>query len=906
MREYKYKFSVVIPIYNVEKFLEETVDSVINQTIGFKNNIQIILVNDGSPDNSEEICENYVKRYPDNIKYIKQENAGVSAARNTGIPYIEGKYVNFLDSDDKWELDAFKKIYKFFEAHYDEVDVVSCRMKRFEASTAFHAVDYKYKPGSRVADLFDENEQNSIQLHVTSSVLKAEAIGDTRFVHGMKFGEDGLFVNEIILKKAKLGIFSDTLHYYRKRMDQSSAVQTQAMNKDYYSASPRKYYYSLIDMSKKMYSRVIPYVQNILAYDIGWRLANEIPEDVLTKEEYDEYYAMLEDLFSYVDEEVILKSKVHVSITRKATAMAIKTGTRTFFEDMTYNHEEKSLYYGDVKMVSLETYNNACFVNVVNVENNICHLEGMLSKWVFKATKHETGFVLLVNDEPVEVELDEFPFRTERTFFGVKNACYHFSTDIKLNENSGKVSVKPCIYFDDMPCFLGVNYGKFIANQNNFGRAYIAQKPYCIKCMKSGVEITRPGLYPVSMAFNEIKCLLWLLLNKCRRAFVIRCLLIVLRPFIKGGKKIWLISDRSDKAGDNGEAFFKYAVKNVDRKIKPIFVIDKDSEDENRMREIGKVIHFDDKLYPFYLLCADKVISSSGGEYVINPFDRINRKYFADLMRFDYVFLQHGVIMNDLSEWLQKFNKNISLFITSTKMEYDSIAETKYLYSKDEVALTGLARFDELENKAEKLVVVLPTWRRSIKESYDAETKSVYFDGFRETDYYNFYNSLINNPKLIEAMKKKGYKGLFCLHPIHEKQHVDFEANDVFEINAGFVNYKEIFSKAALLVTDYSSVAFDFSYLRKPILYAQFDKEEFFEGQIFEEGYFSYEDDGIGPVCTDLESTVDEMISIIERDCTLDKKYSERVENLFAYNDKNSSKRILEEILKMDERKKNK
>ena len=438
MKDYKYKFSVVIPVYNVEKFLEETVDSVINQTIGFKKNIQIILVNDGSPDNSDEICQRYVKEYPKNIKYIKQENAGVSAARNTGIPFVEGKYVNFLDSDDKWEMDAFRKIYRFFEAHYDEVDVVSCRMKRFEASNSFHAVDYKYKPGNRVANLFDEEESTSIQLHVTSSVIKEAAIGDTRFVHGMKFGEDGLFVNEIILKKAKLGILADTLHYYRKRLDQSSAVQNQRMNKEYYSASPRKYYYSLIDISKKNYGEVIPYVQNILAYDIGWRLDNEIPEGVLTQEEYQDYYDMLHDLFSYVDEKVILTSKVHVSIIRKLTAMSIKKNSDTFFKDMVYNHEEQALYYNDIKMVSLGLNNNACFVNIVKIKNNTLHVEGMISKWVLKATEHKTKFVLFVNGKEVEPELKDFPHKTEHTFFGIKTACRHFKIDVPLDEHDFK------------------------------------------------------------------------------------------------------------------------------------------------------------------------------------------------------------------------------------------------------------------------------------------------------------------------------------------------------------------------------------------------------------------------------------------------------------------------------------
>ena len=97
MKEKKYKFSVVIPLYNVKKYLEDALKSVINQTIGFEKNIQLILVNDGSTDKSERICLKYKKLYPENIKYIYQENRGVSEARNEGMKYIEGKYVNFMD-----------------------------------------------------------------------------------------------------------------------------------------------------------------------------------------------------------------------------------------------------------------------------------------------------------------------------------------------------------------------------------------------------------------------------------------------------------------------------------------------------------------------------------------------------------------------------------------------------------------------------------------------------------------------------------------------------------------------------------------------------------------------------------------------------------------------------------------
>jgi len=88
-------------------------------------------------------------------------------------------------------------------------------------------------------------------------------------------------------------------------------------------------------------------------------------------------------------------------------------------------------------------------------------------------------------------------------------------------------------------------------------------------------------------------------------------------------------------------------------------------------------------------------------------------------------------------------------------------------------------------------------------------------------------------------------------------------------------------------------------------VYSQFDKEEFFEGQIFDEGYFSYDDDGMGAVCTDLESTVKEMIEIIADDCRISEKYRNRADSFFAFNDKCNSERIYNEILELDKRKAN-
>ena len=124
--EKKYKLSVVIPIYNVEKYLEETLKSVIEQTLGFENNIEMILVNDGSPDNSEEICLRYKEKYPENIVYIKQKNGGVSSARNAGIEQAQGKYVCFVDSDDYILANYCEKMLNEMNEH--NADIVICNL----------------------------------------------------------------------------------------------------------------------------------------------------------------------------------------------------------------------------------------------------------------------------------------------------------------------------------------------------------------------------------------------------------------------------------------------------------------------------------------------------------------------------------------------------------------------------------------------------------------------------------------------------------------------------------------------------------------------------------------------------------------------------------------------------------
>ena len=192
-------FSVIIAIYNTGKYLNDSIGSLVNQTIDFKK-IQIILVNDGSSDQSEEISLIYKNKYPNNIIYIKTEHHGVSFARNVGINYAVGKFINFLDADDKWDKEAFHYVLLFFQ-YYRNINIVSCRMILFEGKDNYHPLDYKFYK-TRIVKL--NQEYNSIQLSASSSFFKRSLIEGKYFDEKVYYCEDSRFINNGTYKRSYL------------------------------------------------------------------------------------------------------------------------------------------------------------------------------------------------------------------------------------------------------------------------------------------------------------------------------------------------------------------------------------------------------------------------------------------------------------------------------------------------------------------------------------------------------------------------------------------------------------------------------------------------------------------------------------------------------------------------------
>ncbi|ECQ8144053.1 capsular biosynthesis protein, partial [Campylobacter coli] len=348
---------------------------------------------------------------------------------------------------------------------------------------------------------------------------------------------------------------------------------------------------------------------------------------------------------------------------------------------------------------------------------------------------------------------------------------------------------------------------------------------------------------------------------------------------------IWLLMDRDYEADDNAEHLYRHIMQNhPEQEI--VFALRKESSDWERLEKEGfNLVEFESFEFERIIKKASKVISSHADEYLIRHVTLTQQ----------FVFVQHGVIMNDLSRWLN--SKKINLFITSTRAEYDSIANNynRYKFGKKEVLLTGLARHDVLlkNNKSDtKQILMMPTWRAGIVGNVTNSSKRELKENFKQSEYFQKWNSLLNNDSLKKLCELYSYTIVFNPHPNIMPYLKEFNLPSYIKIANPDESLQVLFCNSSLMITDYSSVAFEMAYLEKPVIYYQFDKEDFFNSHTLQKGYFDYTKDGFGPVVKNQENLLKELENLLRNDCKPFGVYKDNIDSTFTFRDGRCCERI--------------
>ena len=367
----------------------------------------------------------------------------------------------------------------------------------------------------------------------------------------------------------------------------------------------------------------------------------------------------------------------------------------------------------------------------------------------------------------------------------------------------------------------------------------------------------------------------------------------------KKRKQMWLVCEEYNEARDNGYWLYKYI-----RKAHPeqdvVYAINKESVDYEKIKNLGEVIQYGSiKHWAYYLAASINISSQKGGKpnaavcYLLEVYG---------ILKNTRVFLQHGVIENDLP-FLHYENTKMRMFITTAPREHQFICE-KFGYPDGWVKCVGIARLDGLHDAKVKKnqILVMPTWRKWISVPSSVSATLDDMSSFEATEYCKCWMEVLRSSEIEEWLAKAGMELVFYPHRNMQKFISFFKTESKHVKIADWEHYdvQQLLKESAFLITDYSSIFNDFAYMRKPMIYYQFDNEKFRKAQ-YEEGYFSFKEDGFGPVCETFEELKTALKRAIDENLKNPEVYLNREKEFFTIWDTDNCKRNYEEIKKLQE-----
>lgn len=310
----KHTYTIVTPVYNSEKYLDDYFRSLMGQTCGIQS-IGLVLVDDGSTDRSLDVIERWRSRYPETIRVITQENRGPGAARNSGLDLAETQWVTFIDSDDCVPANYFELVDKYLNDFPDTV-LATCDVLHWDPETSamwqsvivqhIHDTDQRFS-------VRDEAMHPIFYMNATFFRVDVIRKDDLKVDELLRpVFEDGHFIAHYLMRaeKGEVAYLSQPKYRHRKRCDGTSVIDRAMGDKRKYSTVVRRGYLELLESSKSAFGKVPRNIQKTILWDVSWLLKRQAdhPERRCEIGDDSERLRFREDLariFSYIDAETI-------------------------------------------------------------------------------------------------------------------------------------------------------------------------------------------------------------------------------------------------------------------------------------------------------------------------------------------------------------------------------------------------------------------------------------------------------------------------------------------------------------------------------------------------------------------------------------------------------------------------
>lgn len=352
-------------------------------------------------------------------------------------------------------------------------------------------------------------------------------------------------------------------------------------------------------------------------------------------------------------------------------------------------------------------------------------------------------------------------------------------------------------------------------------------------------------------------------------------------------QQIWLLSERRNSASDNTFYLFKYLMEN-DQKVKPYYLIEKNANEPiKKLKKYGNIVYFGSFKHKLFMLLADKFVTSFTFEETMAPFNAEQYKeiYANELNKKKIISIQHGMIIHNISPYLSKHQYRTD-YITANSIYEKAIIKDTLGFKDEEILITGMARHDNLLINSRKTnqILFMPTWQRGLQNLSEAQ--------FIETEYFKKIHELVNNTEVHNYLLKNRLKMYVLMHPQFEKFAGHFVNNNklIKYVSTTEVEIPDLIANSLFLLTDFSSVAVDFLFQKKNVIFYQYNK---YASHHVPSKQIEYSD--IGTIVVNLEEMLDSLQEIESNNFDLLPKYLDSYEKLFEVKT-NIRERIVENI----------
>ncbi|MFK4149512.1 glycosyltransferase [Streptomyces sp. NPDC004065] len=907
-----YDVTLVVPVHNVEQYLPECLESIEAQTV-FQR-CEIILVDNGSTDGSYRLCAEFARRHA-NATVLVRHGGGAGAARNLGMDRATSARITFCDSDDVLPPTALERMLDASRA--TGAQVVVGAMETFPKPTNWAWKEHFGKGDRTFGSIAEAPElvhsASACNKLFDLSYLRSHGI---RFAEGVHFEDAYLAVCALVLA-TRLALVDTCVYRYRKRAAGNStmdAIWTRRQN--YWDHLRLVEYLHGLGARLPEPSRAVLDLFLVRSYQ-GFALR---APDLFQGAELEDIYARCRAVYRDVPPGTVVRATADAR--HRVAYLAFTTGDFGLFADRAARLRGLSVRDGRLYLGGRPEDLEDRLLPLAQATPFTAHLEHVRlvpgTGTLRLAGRFEISGMPLVR--PLAGDLG---LRVRGSRIGVRATQVRrrdlkntrpdtewggFTADLPLDALRQGVHELELVLDTAggqvaTPCRVAAGYLRGARVVEHGGTRVVPHwkgRNRAVLMVSGTRRLSWRGLSG-SLLAKDAKHVLR------RRPFwrqrLIRLLTRPLKPLLLG-RDVWLFGERGDTAQDNGWHLFRHA-RTAGKRRGAYYVIRAGSPDRAHLKGLGHVVAHSSWKHKLLMLHASVLVNAYDIDTYMLPDGWDRTRYLKHLnwrVGARRVFLQHGVTDKDVSKGLHRNRTGVDLILAVSRHEGWFLSEE--LGYEGQVEVIGFPRFDALvPRRGGRTILFMPTWRAYLtvasysRDGGGREARQAMRDRFLASSYREFVARFLNDPALLAALQRYDYTLEFLPHYEMRAMVGDMvpERDRVRIIDQNEVGVQEAMRRCDLFITDWSSTAFDIAYLGTPLVYAQFDADEYWDGH-YRKGYFDARRDGFGPVGETVEDVVGEVVRYLREGCTREPEYLRRAEKFFEYRDQNNNARALEAI----------